>query len=100
MLNGPSAKDLARRLQEVSTESDKTAKEFYYEHRHALGGEEPRYFRFTVERGLEKVGLDESSKKGRIIEATKEYLNDGEVFDKLEKCAERLAQRQSVSVFA
>ena len=97
---GPSAKDLASRFLEIATECDKTAREFYNEHRHALGGAEPRYFRFTVERGLENVGLDESTKKGRIIEATKEYLNDGEVFDKLEKCAERLAPRQSVSAFA
>lgn len=59
-----------------------------------------RYFRFNVDRGLEDVELGEAQQKGRIIEVTKNWLNNGRVFDDMEDCAKSIASRECMSVFA
>lgn len=96
---GPGALDMGKRLLAVSTETEKTAGEFYNDHRHGLVKSQ-RYYRFNVGHGLEKIGLEEAKEKLVIIRATKEYLKDGEVFDKMEKCSEKLSARECASSFA
>lgn len=93
------ALDMGKRLLAVSTESEMTADQFYNDHRYGLV-KAHRYHRFTVERGLEKIGLEEAKEKSMIIRATKEYLKGGETFDKIQACSETLATRKSVSTFA
>ena len=91
--------DLGKRLLALATDSENMAKDFYQHHRYDLG--RLRYFRFNVEQGLENVDLGEAKQKTRIIEVTKEYLlNNGEVFDKMEDCAAKLAERECLSAFA
>ena len=96
---GPSVLDMGKRLVVVSTESDKTAGQFYNDHRYGLVRSH-RYYRFNVEHGLEKIGLEEAREKSVIIRATKDYLKDGEVFDKMENCSEKLSARECAYSFA
>ena len=95
---GTSAIDLGKRLLAIATDSENIAEQFYQHHRHDLGRR--RYYRFNVDRGLENVDLGEAKQKARIIEVTKEYVKEGEVFDKMEDCAEKLAIRECLSTFA
>ncbi|KAM0805350.1 phospholipase [Usnea florida] len=90
---GPGVRDLGRRLLGVATETQQTADQFYNDRRPDLL-EEQRYYRFNVDRGLTNIGLEEAQKKATIIRATKEYLRDGETFDKMRMCVGKLASRQ------
>ena len=96
---GPGILDMGKRLIAVSTECETTARQFYNEHRYGLVRDR-RYYRFNVDKGLENIGLEEAREKARIIRATKEYLKDGETFDKMVECSEQLSARQCVSSFA
>ena len=96
---GPGAIDMGKRLLAVSTESEKTSNQFYDDYRHSLV-KSGRYYRFNVEKGLENIGLEEAKEKSRIIRATKEYLKNGETFDKMEQCSNSLATRECVSSFS
>ena len=95
----PTVKDLGARLVHVATETQETAVQFYNDRRSDLV-EESRYYRFNVDQGLANVGLEEAQKKAIIIRATKEYLRDGETFDKMGMCVGKLASRQCLSSFA
>ena len=95
---GTGAVDLGKRLLHVATESERSARRFYDHHRHDLGRQ--RYYRFNVDRGLEDVELGEAKEKARIIRVTKDYMNDGEVHEKVQDCTERLASRECLSLFA
>ena len=95
----PAVKDLGQRLVDVATETQKTAVQFYNDRRSDLV-EESRYYRFNVDQGLVNIGLEEAQKKAIIIRATKEYLRDGETFDKMGMCVGKLASRQCSSSFA
>ena len=96
---GPGLVDMGKRLLAISTESETTARQFYNDQRYGLV-QEKRYYRFNVDKGLENIGLEEAKEKTRIIRATKEYLKDGETFDKMVECSEKLAARQCASSFA
>ena len=96
---GPGVPDLGRRLLGVATETQQTADQFYNDRGPDLV-EEQRYYRFNVDRGLANIGLEEAQKKAVIIRATKEYLRDGETFDKMKMCVGKLASRQCLSSFA
>ena len=95
---GTAALDLGKRLLAIATNSEDIADRFYENRRHDIGRN--RYFRFNVDRGLEDVELGEAKQKGRIIEVTKKYLDNGKVFDEMEDCVEKLASRECSSIFA
>ena len=95
---GSGVLDLGKRLSEIATETQKTAGQFYNDHRLDLV-KELRYYRFNVDRGVENVGLEEAQKKALIIRATKDYLQDGETFVKMGSCVEKLASRQRLYPF-
>lgn len=79
-------------LKQLATETEKTAQQF---HRDKSGlDDEGRYFRFNVDRGLEKIALEESKKKKEIAAATRLYVDSQAVFKQMKICANSLARRE------
>lgn len=80
-------------LKNVTLETHMTAEKFAQNNRHLL----PRkYFRFDVERGLDKVGLEEAAKKGMVLAATNNYLKLEDSQRKLKVCSDVLKTRESM----
>ncbi|GFF61692.1 putative Pfs, NB-ARC and TPR domain protein (JCVI) [Aspergillus udagawae] len=65
-------KFLRQTLVQIATETENTERRFIA--RWARHFDEKRYFRFNVEQGLQKIGLEEYKKKGAIEAATEDYL--------------------------
>lgn len=84
--------DVAKTLVQITLDTEKTA-ETFQRHHSALYSEN-RAFRFNVIRGLEDVGLEEASKEGQILAATRRYLESQDVFGLLEKCSQALKGQQ------
>jgi predicted acylesterase/phospholipase RssA len=84
--------DVAKALVQIALDTEKTA-ETFRRHHSALYSEN-RAFRFNVIRGLEDIGLEEASKEGRILAATRRYLQSQDVFSLLEKCSQALKGQQ------
>lgn len=73
-------------LRSLATETEKSEETFADDVKNTeLGGS---YFRFNVVRGLDKVGLNEASKKDVIEVATTQYLQENTV--SLQKCASQM----------
>lgn len=89
---GPGVMDTSARLLSIATETVVTANSFFNERRHDLV-KHHQYFRFDVDRGLSKIGLEEARKRGQIVAATQEYLRLGRTFDEVEECARNLSSR-------
>lgn len=66
---------LAKRIQEIVTETQKTHDEFYRDYEKTLVANR-QYFRFNVE-GLKGIGLDEHELRPKIYSATEAYLETG-----------------------
>ncbi|KAJ5588159.1 hypothetical protein N7537_010837 [Penicillium hordei] len=76
----------------MATDTQRIADAFHEEH--ASLDDQRRYFRFNVDRGLEEVGLQESSKKNVIAAATRSYLATQIVQSNLRICGELLKTRE------
>jgi hypothetical protein len=76
-------------LKDIATETEQTAEKFRRDK--AYLDNSSRYFRFNVSRGLEDIGLEESTKIKEIASATREYVESQEVFNQLQACAGTLA---------
>jgi hypothetical protein len=76
-------------LKKIATETQKTAERFSREK--AKLGNEGRYHRFDVVRGLENVGLEEKEKLSEIVAASDRYIESEAVFRQMKICAERMA---------
>jgi predicted acylesterase/phospholipase RssA len=76
----------------IATETEQTAERFRRD-KESLDGSS-RYFRFNVVRGLEEIGLEESTKKNEIAAATRRYIESQEVFKQIQACAGNLARRE------
>jgi hypothetical protein len=88
--------DVAKALVQIALDTEKTAETFQRHHAALYSGH--RAFRFNVIRGLEDVGLEEASKEGQILAATRRYLESEDMFDLLKKCAQALkGQHECVS---
>ena len=74
---GNNALDVIGTLKHLATETEKT------EHRFRMSHEGRKwsnlYFRFNVERGLEKIGLEEYQKKSELATATRIYLDNYDI---------------------
>ena len=68
----------------LATETQKTAEQFRREHSNLNNN--GRYYRFSVDRGLENIGLEEAKKKNMIAVATDSYLKSQEVYKRLDSC--------------
>jgi predicted acylesterase/phospholipase RssA len=82
-------------LTDLATNAEKAAVDFVKRYRGLYDNN--RYFRFSVEQGLQGISLDEYKKKPVIEAATDEYLDGQEQKFRVEYCVRNLATKQSVS---
>ncbi|KAH0556436.1 hypothetical protein GP486_005647 [Trichoglossum hirsutum] len=71
---GDSLFPILEALKVIATDTEDTAQEFADEMAHRSAPDEPRYFRFNVERGLESIRLEEWKSMGQVKIATNNYL--------------------------
>ena len=76
----------------IATETEQTAERFRRDK--AYLDNSNRYFRFNVVRGLEDIGLEESTKRKEIAAATRRYVASQDVFKQMQACAGNLASRE------
>jgi hypothetical protein len=75
----------------IATETEQTAERFRRDK--AYLDSSGRYFRFNVVRGLEDLGLEESTKAKDIAAATRRYVAAQETFKQMHACAGNLRNR-------
>ncbi|KAL3422240.1 kinesin light chain [Phlyctema vagabunda] len=85
---GRTIKPLLEFLIKQATDTERSAEEFKKEMSSKYGDQQRVYFRFNVQRGLEKVGLEEWKEFGRTITATEKYLH--EESDSVDACASQI----------
>ncbi len=90
--------EIGNTLVRISTETERTAETF--QRAHSDLDDSNRYFRFNVRNGLEKIGLEDSSKKDTIVAVTQRYVESQDTFKLMRQCAANLAERESASIFA
>jgi Patatin-like phospholipase len=79
----------------IATETEQTAERF---HRHKSHLDDSgQYYRFNVDRGLEEIGLEESSKRKEIAAATRRYIASQGVFKQMQACVNNMAGRECQS---
>lgn len=90
----PASNDIGRRikpllqtLKNMSLDTQKVAREFEADMRSRYEGQN-LYFRFNVQHGLEKVGLEEWNHLDTVKVATQDYLN--EQWCKVDLCASQI----------
>lgn len=76
----------------IATETEQTAERFRQDK--AYLDSSNRYFRFNVVRGLEDIGLEESTKRKEIAAVTRRYIASQDVFKQMQACAGNLASRE------
>lgn len=76
----------------IATETEQTAERFQRDKAHLDNSS--RYFRFNVLRGLEDIGLEDSTKRKEIAAATRRYVASQDVFKQMQACAGNLAGRE------
>ena len=80
--------ELANRLEKMVTDSEKTARTFRMENEKMV--RKGRLHRFNVTHGLANIGLEEHEAIDKIATYTDSYLDDPEVFDKVQSCVDNL----------
>jgi predicted acylesterase/phospholipase RssA len=88
---GQSIHDVAKTLLAIATETEHTAEQFHREHRDLAASQ--KFFRFSVDRGLEAIGLEEFSKTSIMVAATKRYLESQAIYEQMLFCRETLKSR-------
>lgn len=81
-------------LTRIATQTDDTARRFLG--RWGQQFTDNRYFRFNVDHGLEKVGLDEYKERATIETATEQYLDEHELNKRVTFCAHNLEAKRSL----
>ena len=90
--------ELLDTLIRISTETQETADSFQRTHSAlAVNG---KYFQFNVSNGLERIGLEDSSKRDEIMAMTDRYVQSQDVFEKIKQCCRCLAERECALSFA
>ena len=95
---GDTLKDVGKTLLAISTETKNTADEFL--RHHTILHDQRKYFRFNVEKGLEKIGLEDSGARKFIAAATRSYLESELILKETKNCGTILASRKGWSAFA
>ena len=80
-------------LQKIATETDRTANDFFIDHKDMV--DDRRYFRFNVTKGLGHIGLEEWKQMSAMADATETYLDHGEVRKKFDECVDRIRQTET-----
>ncbi len=88
---------VAKTLKAIATETEITAKSFREEH--AELAKQHRYFRFNVPRGLEKIGLEDVTQKAAIMAATRIYLEEPDVAERMQLCGRYVGEARSRSTY-
>lgn len=83
-------------LAKIATETEDTEKGFI--ERWTEHFIQDRFFRFNVQQGLQKVGLEEYEKEAMIMAATNQYLDHTDCVVRMRKCVNNLVQKQSVYI--
>jgi hypothetical protein len=86
---------VAETLKRIATETEAMAEQFDREHSRL--DQRNQYFRFSVVRGLEKIGLEDAAQKGAIVAATRQYVESEAVGRQLQLCRKNL-ERKSESL--
>jgi predicted acylesterase/phospholipase RssA len=84
-------KFLTKSLTAVATDTRATAQDVairWKDHQNT------RYFRFNVEQGLQKVGLEEYKRIDLLEAATKDYLNHADTRPRVRSCVENLRTKK------
>ncbi|KIM95351.1 hypothetical protein OIDMADRAFT_134438, partial [Oidiodendron maius Zn] len=87
---------LAQRIKEIATETERTHEGFYRDNERTLVLNK-RYFRFNVE-GLERIGLEEYKARSAIYAATATYLETGIAGTMIKELTATLTSREWISV--
>jgi hypothetical protein len=87
-------KPLSKTLVRIAAETEDIEGKFVA--RWAKHYDESRYFRLSVDQGLQQVGLAEYKEQGRIEAATDEYLRHQAQKFRVRDCVQNLRQKQSV----
>jgi hypothetical protein len=95
---GKNVLEIGKALVALATETEKTAERFARDK--ARLGDEGRYFRFNVLRGLEDIDLEEYKQKNAIVAATSRYLQSQDVHRQMRACGNNLAERECMSMLA
>ncbi|KAI0543831.1 hypothetical protein F4679DRAFT_567226 [Xylaria curta] len=82
---------IGKTLAAIATETEKTAERFRLDKLKLV--ESGLYYRFSVAKGLETVGLQESAKKADIAAATVRYVQSQEVFQQFKSCALKMSNK-------
>ncbi|KIW38296.1 uncharacterized protein PV06_09271 [Exophiala oligosperma] len=88
-------KFLTKTLAKITTDTERVAEEFASRWRHHY--DQKRYFRLSVEQGLQDVGLAEYKEQGRIEAATDQYLRKQQQSFGIRDCVESLRTRQNAA---
>ena len=92
---GENALEVVDTLKGLATETEKTEKRFRMS---IQGGKWSNlYFRFNVERGLEKIGLGDHNKKAELAAATRAYLDNDDIQKRIASFLETIAPQEAVS---
>jgi hypothetical protein len=76
---------IGKTLVAIATETEQTAERFRRDKSYL--DNTGRYYRFNVARGLEDIGLEETSRRKEIAAATRRYVQAQEVFKQMQACA-------------
>jgi hypothetical protein len=93
-LEEKSWKFLSKSLVAIATDTESQAERFGQEHRALLKQNNLRYYRWSVQQGLQDVGLEEFKKKGQIEAATEKYMRPRERKVEVQTCAEVLRDKK------
>ena len=89
---GSNLKEIAGTLVKIATETESTAETFHRGHSELDDGN--RYFRFNVTRGLEEIGLEDTSQKNLIMAATSRYVESEAVLRQMKICGKKLSTKE------
>lgn len=84
--------NIAKTLVAIATDTENAAERFQ-RHKPDLN-EAGRYFRFNVARGLEDIGLEESTKMKEIAAATRQYVQNEEVSRRMQMFTVNTPEKQ------
>lgn len=87
---------ISKSMKNVATETDKTTRAFHEMFPHMFLSK--RCFRFNVQQGLQKVGLEEWKKMGEIKNATDSYLRDPQTGEHKDSAVERLMEKECMEI--
>jgi len=88
--------EIAKEIVELSTRSERVHQEISVESNSKDPSRHFPYYRFNVDRGMEKIRLQEWKAKVRIEELTMGYMDDDGVKRKKNECAEMLCRPSEI----